>query len=181
MPCRSPVGKVERWLGFGPRWRYGSVSQRPGSPDFVQKRRNYVHLRIHSDCACFAHLIVSILLAYCHLTVGESSEMSTQTVSPIVAAPGGSFLLETRTSAEVFTPEDLNEEQRQIAATAVQFARAEGIIPAPESAHAIRAAVDEALVAREEGRSKVILFCLSGHGHFDLGAYEAYLGGQLQN
>jgi tryptophan synthase beta chain len=64
---------------------------------------------------------------------------------------------------------------------AVQFARAEGIIPAPESAHAIRAAVDEALVAREEGRSKVILFCLSGHGHFDLGAYEAYLGGQLQN
>jgi tryptophan synthase beta chain len=64
---------------------------------------------------------------------------------------------------------------------AVQFARAEGIIPAPESAHAIRAAVDEALAAREEGRSKVILFCLSGHGHFDLGAYEAYLGGQLQN
>jgi butyryl-CoA dehydrogenase len=51
--------------------------------------------------------------------------MSTQTVSPIVAAPGGSFLLETRTSAEVFTPEDLNEEQRQIAATAVQFARDE--------------------------------------------------------
>ena len=64
---------------------------------------------------------------------------------------------------------------------AVQFARTEGILPAPESAHAIRAAVDEALAAREEGRSKVILFCLSGHGHFDLGAYEAYLGGQLQN
>ena len=64
---------------------------------------------------------------------------------------------------------------------AVQFARTEGILPAPESAHAIRAAVDEALAAREAGRSKVILFCLSGHGHFDLGAYEAYLGGQLQN
>jgi predicted alternative tryptophan synthase beta-subunit len=41
--------------------------------------------------------------------------------------------------------------------------------------------VDEALQAREEGRPKVILFCLSGHGHFDLGAYEAYLSGQLQN
>jgi butyryl-CoA dehydrogenase len=55
--------------------------------------------------------------------------MSTQTASPIVAAPGGSFLLETRTPAEVFTPEDLNEEQRQIAATAVRFAREE-ILPA---------------------------------------------------
>lgn len=51
--------------------------------------------------------------------------MSTQTTSPIVAAPGGSFLLETRTPAEVFTPEDLDEEQRQIVATAVQFARDE--------------------------------------------------------
>jgi tryptophan synthase beta chain len=64
---------------------------------------------------------------------------------------------------------------------ALQFARNEAIIPAPESAHAIRAAVDEALAAREEGRPKTILFCLSGHGHFDLAAYEAYLGGQLTN
>ena len=55
--------------------------------------------------------------------------MSTTTVSPVVAATGGSFLLETRTPAEVFTPEDLNEEQRQIAATAAQFAREE-ILPA---------------------------------------------------
>src|ERR1700730_16988243 len=51
--------------------------------------------------------------------------MSTTATSPIVAAPGGSFLLETRTPAEVFTPEDLNEEQRQIAATAARFAREE--------------------------------------------------------
>jgi len=64
---------------------------------------------------------------------------------------------------------------------ALQFARAEGIIPAPESAHAIRAAMDEAIAAREEGRSKVILFCLSGHGNFDLGAYETYLSGKLQD
>jgi tryptophan synthase beta chain len=56
-----------------------------------------------------------------------------------------------------------------------------GILPAPESAHAIRAAVDEALVAREEGKSKVILFNLSGHGHFDLAAYENYLTGKLQD
>jgi len=64
---------------------------------------------------------------------------------------------------------------------AVQFAKLEGILPAPEAAHAIRAAVDEALVAREEGRPRTILFCLSGHGHFDLGSYEAYLNGKLQD
>ena len=66
-------------------------------------------------------------------------------------------------------------------AAAVQFAQTEGILPAPESAHAIRAAVDEALAARAEGRSRVILFNLSGHGHFDLAAYDAYFGGNLQD
>ncbi|HLK67775.1 MAG TPA: TrpB-like pyridoxal phosphate-dependent enzyme [Bryobacteraceae bacterium] len=64
---------------------------------------------------------------------------------------------------------------------ALEFARSEGIIPAPESSHAIRAAVDEALAAREAGQAKVILFCLSGHGHFDLGSYETYLSGKLQD
>ena len=64
---------------------------------------------------------------------------------------------------------------------AIQFAKAEGIIPAPESAHAIRATIDEALDARAKGEKRVILFNLSGHGHFDLGAYEAYLSGQLED
>ena len=64
---------------------------------------------------------------------------------------------------------------------AVQFARSEGILPAPESSHAIRAAVDEALAARQEGKARTILFCLSGHGHFDLGSYESYLTGKLQD
>ncbi len=63
----------------------------------------------------------------------------------------------------------------------LQFARTEGILPAPESSHAIRAAIDEALAAREEGRRKNILFCLSGHGHFDLSSYDKYLAGQLQD
>ena len=62
---------------------------------------------------------------------------------------------------------------------AVLFARSEGILPAPESAHAIRAAIDEALAAREEGRGRVILFCLSGHGHFDLGSYDTFFDGKL--
>jgi tryptophan synthase beta chain len=64
---------------------------------------------------------------------------------------------------------------------AVKFARSEGILPAPESAHAILAAIDEALAAREEGRPRVVLFNLSGHGHFDLGAFDSYLSGKLQD
>jgi tryptophan synthase beta chain len=61
----------------------------------------------------------------------------------------------------------------------VMFARAEGIVPAPESTHAVRAAVDEALKAREEGTSPTILFNLSGHGHFDMQAYTDYFAGKL--
>ena len=62
---------------------------------------------------------------------------------------------------------------------AIQFARSEGIIPAPESAHAIRVAIDEALRCKKEGKKQAIVFNLSGHGNFDMGAYEAYLGGKL--
>jgi tryptophan synthase beta chain len=64
---------------------------------------------------------------------------------------------------------------------AIQFARAEGIVPAPESAHAIRTAIDEALDAKVKGEKRVILFNLSGHGNFDMGAYESYLGGKLED
>ncbi|MDI6692683.1 MAG: TrpB-like pyridoxal phosphate-dependent enzyme [Anaerosomatales bacterium] len=64
---------------------------------------------------------------------------------------------------------------------AVTFARAEGILPAPESSHAIRVAIDEALAAKEAGEDKTVLFNLSGHGHFDLTAYAAYLAGQLKD
>jgi tryptophan synthase beta chain len=64
---------------------------------------------------------------------------------------------------------------------ALQFARAEGIIPAPESAHAIRVAIDEALDAKKKGEKRVILFNLSGHGLLDLSAYQAYLSGKLVN
>ncbi|MCB9422766.1 MAG: TrpB-like pyridoxal phosphate-dependent enzyme [Ardenticatenaceae bacterium] len=64
---------------------------------------------------------------------------------------------------------------------AVQFSQSEGIMPAPESAHAVRAAIDEALKCKETGQKKVIAFNLSGHGHFDMTAYEAYLKGGLQD
>ena len=62
---------------------------------------------------------------------------------------------------------------------ALRFARSEGIVPAPESSHAIRAAIDEALEAREAGVERVILFNLSGHGYFDMAAYDDYLAGRL--
>jgi tryptophan synthase beta chain len=64
---------------------------------------------------------------------------------------------------------------------AIQFARSEGIIPAPESAHAIRVAIDEAMRAKEEGKRPTIVFNLSGHGNFDLGAFEAFLAGRLED
>lgn len=64
---------------------------------------------------------------------------------------------------------------------ALQFARTEGILPAPESAHAIRAAVDEALDAKLKGEKRVILFNLSGHGHFDMASYQPYLAGEMQD
>ena len=64
---------------------------------------------------------------------------------------------------------------------AVQFARAEGILPAPEPAHAIKVVIDEALKCKESGEKKNILLALSGHGHFDLSAYEKYLAGQLED
>lgn len=64
---------------------------------------------------------------------------------------------------------------------AIQFARSEGIVPAPESAHAIRAAIDEAVDAREKGENRVILFNLSGHGNFDMAAYQDYFAGKLED
>src|SRR3954468_13756504 len=65
--------------------------------------------------------------------------------------------------------------------SAVRFARCEGIIPGPEPAHAIHAVVEEAEAAKEAGEERVILFNLSGHGHFDMSAYAAYFAGDLQD
>lgn len=71
--------------------------------------------------------------------------------------------------------------QKEVFESALLFARTEGLLPAPESAHAIKVAIDEAIRCREAGESKVILFNLSGHGYFDLGAYESYLSNTLQD
>jgi tryptophan synthase beta chain len=71
--------------------------------------------------------------------------------------------------------------QNETFEAAVRFARAEGIIPAPEPAHAIRAVIEEADAAREAGEERTILFGLCGHGNFDLAAYDAYLAGDLED
>ena len=68
--------------------------------------------------------------------------------------------------------------QNETFAAALRFARTEGIIPGPEPAHAIRAVLDEAEAAKQAGEERVILLGLSGHGHFDMSAYESYLAGQ---
>ena len=62
---------------------------------------------------------------------------------------------------------------------ALTFARAEGLVVAPETSHAVCCVIDEALKAREEGKEKTILFNLSGHSHFDMAAYEKYFAGEL--
>lgn len=71
--------------------------------------------------------------------------------------------------------------QIEVFKNATLFAKNEGILPAPESAHAITIAIEEALKCKAKGESKVILFGLSGHGHFDLSAYESYLNGSLED
>lgn len=71
--------------------------------------------------------------------------------------------------------------QRACFEAGVKFARTEGIIPAPESTHAICAALEEAEAAKREGKERVILFNLSGHGHFDMASYDAYFSGKLED
>lgn len=71
--------------------------------------------------------------------------------------------------------------QKEVFEAALLFARSEGLVPAPESAHAVQGAIAEALAAKEAGEARTILFCLSGHGHFDMGAYDRYFAGDLQD
>ncbi len=71
--------------------------------------------------------------------------------------------------------------QNEVFEAGVLFARTEGIVPAPETTHAIKAVIEEALIAKEEGKEKVILFNFSGHGFFDLNSYQMYLDGKLED
>ncbi len=89
-------------------------------------------------------------------------------MSPLVSHCQELGLLESRAYA-----------QTEVFSAGVQFARAEGVIPAPEANHAVKAAIDEAMRCKTEGKSRVILFNLCGHGHFDMQAYMDYFSGKL--
>jgi tryptophan synthase beta chain len=91
-------------------------------------------------------------------------------MAPLVSHVARLGLIETRA-----------ESQLDCFAAGVQFAQAEGIIPAPEANHAVKAAIDEALRCKEEGVSRAVLFNLCGHGHFDMQAYIDYHAGKLQD
>jgi tryptophan synthase beta chain len=71
--------------------------------------------------------------------------------------------------------------QTEVFEAGVRFARAEGILPAPEANHAVKAVLDEALRCKEEGREETILFNLCGHGHFDMQAYIDFFAGSLED
>ena len=71
--------------------------------------------------------------------------------------------------------------QTEVFEAGMLFARTEGIIPAPETCHAIKAVIDEALKAKEEEKEKTILFCFSGHGHFDMASYDLFLSGEMKD
>jgi tryptophan synthase beta chain len=77
--------------------------------------------------------------------------------------------------------EATNYHQIEVFEAGVTFARTEGFAPAPESSHAIKCAIDEALKCKETGEEKTILFNLSGHGHFDMISYDKYFNGELGN
>jgi tryptophan synthase beta chain len=91
-------------------------------------------------------------------------------MSPLVSHVKELGLIEARAYAQI-----------ECFTAGVLFARNEGIVPAPESTHAVKAAVDEALRCKAEGKSETILFNLSGHGHFDMQAYADYFAGKLQD
>jgi tryptophan synthase beta chain len=91
-------------------------------------------------------------------------------MAPQVSAVANAGLIEARAVA-----------QRSIFEAAMSFTKAEGILPAPEPSHAIYAAMQEALACKESGESKTIVFNLCGHGHFDLGSYDAFLQGRLED
>jgi len=125
----------------------------------------------YGDTAAMAPIVKMYTLGHTFMPPGiHAGGLRYHGMSPLVSALVASGQIEARTARQLETFE-----------AAVQFSRAEGIIPAPESAHAIRAAIDEALRCRETGEKKVIAFNLSGHGHFDMTAYQSYHHGLLED
>ncbi len=125
----------------------------------------------YGDTAAMAPIVKMYTLGHTFMPPGiHAGGLRYHGMAPTVSALVASGHIEARTARQMETFE-----------AAVTFSKAEGIIPAPESAHAIRAAIDEALKCRETGEKKVIAFNLSGHGHFDMTAYQSYHHGLLED
>jgi tryptophan synthase beta chain len=125
----------------------------------------------YGDTAAMAPIVKMHTLGHTFVPPGiHAGGLRYHGMSPQVSALVNAGYIEARAVQQLATFE-----------AAVTFARAEGIIPAPESAHAIRVAIDEALACKQSGEKKVIAFNLSGHGHFDMMAYQAYFNGELED
>ena len=125
----------------------------------------------YGDTAAMAPIVKMYTLGHTFMPPGiHAGGLRYHGMAPSVSALVASGHIEARAVQQLTTFD-----------AAVQFSRAEGIIPAPETAHAIRVAIDEALRCKREGTKRVIAFNLSGHGHFDMTAYEAYHQGKLED
>ncbi len=123
----------------------------------------------YGDTAQMAPIVKMYTLGHTFMPAGiHAGGLRYHGMAPLVSALYDSGLIEATAIPQVGTFE-----------AAVMFTKTEGILPAPESAHAIRVAIDEALDAKAKGEKRVILFNLSGHGHFDMTAYQSFLNGQL--
>lgn len=125
----------------------------------------------YGDTAAMAPIVKMHTLGHTFVPPGiHAGGLRYHGMSPQVSALVDAGYIEARAVQQLATFE-----------AASTFARAEGIIPAPESSHAVRVAIDEALTCKESGEKKVIAFNLSGHGHFDMMAYQAYFNGELED
>jgi tryptophan synthase beta chain len=125
----------------------------------------------YGDTAAMAPIVKMHTLGHTFVPPGiHAGGLRYHGMSPSVSALVEHGDIEARAVAQVATFE-----------AAVAFSKAEGILPAPESAHAVRVAIDEALACKKAGEKKVIAFNLSGHGHFDMMAYDAYHAGKLED
>jgi tryptophan synthase beta chain len=157
---------VHRNLTEGKKTRIVAVE--PAScPTLTKGRYTYDY----GDTAAMAPIVKMYTLGHTFVPPGiHAGGLRYHGMAPLVSALVAHGDIEARSARQLETFD-----------AAVQFSKAEGIIPAPESAHAIRAAIDEALRCRETGEKKVIAFNLSGHGHFDMTAYQSYHAGHLQD
>lgn len=125
----------------------------------------------YGDTACLAPIVKMYTLGHDFVPAAiHAGGLRYHGMSPIVSALYDAGLIEATAV-----------HQREVFEAAVLFAQTEGTLPAPESSHAIRAAINEALDAKEKGEKRVILFNLSGHGNFDLSAYQQYNAGELED